>query len=290
MLATVQDFFELLQQDAHIDMEKLRDLAQHGVPSAVRGEVWKLLLGVAQPDQGEEVSNSKAQTVEYERFRREHSDVVSPETLKRMEGEIKRYHPEIDALQGDGKKNALQTVVSVYLNTNSDVDYNAGFIHLCGPFVLVAQDESTAFHLFSSLMSALKPRFVPSNINKVVADFVSVFRMLQPELYSHFEEEELEPNEWAVSWLQFLFARELPMRQLLRLWDTYFSLGSDLSAGFDLHFYVCLAVLDHCKEDLEELDYSDIKAYLQRLPAVEMDQILAHAKSIREDSIARKLV
>lgn len=34
-------------------MTKLIDISRHGIPSKVRGEVWKYLLGVSKPDKGE---------------------------------------------------------------------------------------------------------------------------------------------------------------------------------------------------------------------------------------------
>jgi len=34
-----------------------------------------------------------------------------------------------------------------------------------------------------------------------------LLRSLHADLYDHFEDEELEPNGWAVSWLEFLLAK-----------------------------------------------------------------------------------
>jgi hypothetical protein len=62
--------------------------------------------------------------------------------------------------------------------------------------------------------------------------------------FNHFEEEEVQPSEWAQSWLRWLLSKELPLSSVIRLWDTYFSANE----GLDLHMYVCLAVLTHCNE------------------------------------------
>lgn len=87
-----------------------------------------------------------------------------------------------------------------------------------------------------------------------------------------------------MSWLSYLLSRELPLECTLRLWDTYFS-GSD---GFDLHIYVCigtqldlshmnlrhlLAILVNCSESLVELEVSELKSFLQRLPYMDMDEV-----------------
>jgi len=55
--------------------------------------------------------------------------------------------------------------------------------------------------------------------------------------FNYFEEEDIDINEWAVSWLSSLLARELPLKCLVRLWDVYFA---DETQSFSLHLYVCL--------------------------------------------------
>lgn len=51
MSSSVEDFLEVLESDdAEVDVAKLADMAQHGVPSEVRGVVWKYLLGAAHAD------------------------------------------------------------------------------------------------------------------------------------------------------------------------------------------------------------------------------------------------
>jgi hypothetical protein len=81
-----------------------------------------------------------------------------------------------------------------------------------------------------------------------------------------------------MSWLSFSLARELPFECVLRLWDTYFS------TGFDIHIFVCigtnlrhlkliLAILANCNENLMELEISELKSFLQRLPSMDMDEV-----------------
>ncbi|MFN3504343.1 MAG: hypothetical protein ACK4ZJ_19030, partial [Allorhizobium sp.] len=85
--------------------------------------------------------------------------------------------------------------------------------------------------------------------------------------------------EWASRWLAHLLSQELPLPCLLRLWDTYFASAE----GFALHPYVCLAVLEQCAEDLLELDYPEMKGFLQHLPTLDMDQVIAQAYNIKEE-------
>lgn len=53
------EFAELLSAETFVDLDKLRDVARHGIPQVYRGEVWKYLLGIASPDKSEEITKTK---------------------------------------------------------------------------------------------------------------------------------------------------------------------------------------------------------------------------------------
>jgi hypothetical protein len=50
MATTEEDYRELLNAEVIVEVATLRDSAKHGVPDAVRGDVWCHLLGVHPPD------------------------------------------------------------------------------------------------------------------------------------------------------------------------------------------------------------------------------------------------
>lgn len=50
MSSSYEDFVEVLENDDEVDVAKLADMSQHGVPAEVRGAVWKYLLGAAHAD------------------------------------------------------------------------------------------------------------------------------------------------------------------------------------------------------------------------------------------------
>lgn len=111
--------------------------------------------------------------------------------------------------------------------------------------------------------------FSSRSINESVASFMTLFRTCIPDLYSYFEEEEVDIKEWAASALQFVLSRELSLENTMRLWDTYFAVPD----WIELHPFFCLAILRHLKENLEELEQSEIRTMLMRLPPLDMDQV-----------------
>ncbi|KZF20841.1 RabGAP/TBC [Xylona heveae TC161] len=51
----------------------------------------------------------------------------------------------------------------------------------------------------------------------------------------------------------------------------------------DWHTYVCVALLKACKDELEELELSEIRALLSRLPKLNVNAILAEARKARRE-------
>ncbi len=90
----------------------------------------------------------------------------------------------------------------------------------------------------------------------------------------------MEATSWAVPLINSFLSNCLPQDSLLRLWDTYIAKAD----GFDLHIYVCVAIMSWCQDDLMELDAPDIKFFIHNLPAMDIDQIILQAYSIRENS------
>lgn len=53
------------------------------------------------------------------------------------------------------------------------------------------------------------------------------------------------------------------------------------STPLSLHLYVCLAILLHCKDTLEELDRSECESFLRGLPDLDVEKILNEAANLR---------
>ncbi|KAL0481393.1 hypothetical protein AKO1_012687 [Acrasis kona] len=291
-----KEFRELLEAETFVDLDKLRDLSRHGIPEALRGEVWKYLLSVASPDKSEEVTKLK-------RLRKSY-DAVNKKVIVRIKREI--YATYFDqktmktrAFAGLPEKQLLFEQVLMAYFYYHDVPYDQGFIFVLAPFVRsivknlrVVDLEHDIYYSFQALMSKLHPLFLISpELNYegelitsivrsltlvIVAKLQMLFRHTQPDLHAYFEREEIEPNEWALNWIRYLLSAELPLNCVSRLWDTYFA-----SNDLDLHPYVCLSVLQHHHETLMELEYSEICFYLSNLPEMNMDHIIKQAHNIR---------
>ncbi|KAF9426252.1 hypothetical protein BGZ76_002844 [Entomortierella beljakovae] len=280
MSITVDEYKEVLSAEVWVEINKLRDYASHGISREVRGEVWLYLLGIQEADRSKEVSARKQKLTDYEQIDKEPNDVT-----KRVRGEISRYLRKTNIESSRNIPRIFEDVISAYCNHNHRVEYYPSMVNLCAPFVYSVVRECDAFLCFEKIINTLDDYYSNRSINESVASFMTLFRTCLPDLYSYFEEEEVDIKEWAASALQFVLSRELSLENLMRLWDTYFAMPN----WIELHPYFCLAILKHLKENLEELEQSEIRTMLMRLPPLEMDQIVNEAFNLRHEIMEREV-
>ncbi|KAL0090544.1 rab-GTPase-TBC domain-containing protein [Phycomyces blakesleeanus] len=248
-LSNLNDYNEILQSEVYVDLERLRILARHGIPTQLRGEVWKYLLGVEQADRSKELSNSKTRTNEYQQM-----DKIDPEVSKRIRGEVSRYQRRVPELDNKRYAETFENIIIAYLNTNHDIEYNPALVSLCAPFIYALDKECDAYFCFERMMQAI--------------------------------EEEVDLNEWITSWLQHLLAKEMQFENLVRLWDSYFAMSDPL----EFHPFLCLSILRNAKENLEDLEQSEIRTVLLRLPPMNMSMVIADAFNLRHETLERQMI
>ncbi|KAI8923635.1 rab-GTPase-TBC domain-containing protein [Entophlyctis helioformis] len=287
MATTEDDFQDILNAESFVDIDKLRSVARHGIPEEARGKAWKYLLGVETPDKSHEISTQMQQYREYLQYDKENTHMA-----KRVRGETSRYcfrrRKEFEKLEFKGKdlESRMENVVTAYMNRHRLNQLPEMLVPMCGPFVYTVAIESEVYFCFEKLLSQLDDLLATHDLNQRLANFLMLFRVLMPDLYNHFEEEEINFREWATSWFQHLLSRELPLECIVRLWDTYFAIPE----GVSMHVYVCLAILFHVKDNLEELEQSEIHSLLLRLPALDMDMIISNAFRIKDEVIQQSLI
>ncbi|CDH58468.1 ankyrin repeat-containing protein [Lichtheimia corymbifera JMRC:FSU:9682] len=279
-LANLNDYLEILQSEVYVDLDRLRLLARHGIPNELRAEVWKYLLGVQQADRSKELSNSKARKEDYEQL-----DKQDPEIAKRIRGEVARYQRRVPLLDGRQHMDRFENVILAYLSANRDAEYHPALVSLCAPFVYVLDQEWDAYYCFEKLMQALEEHYTTHNIKENMAKFMTLFRHTLPDLCNYFEEEEVDLSEWTTSWLQHLLSREMKFEDLVQLWDAYFAIIDFV----DFHPFVCLAILLNARENLEDLEQSEIRTMLLRLPYLNIQRLLAEAYNLRQEDLQRQL-
>ncbi|KAG0317495.1 hypothetical protein BGZ99_006280 [Dissophora globulifera] len=279
---TVEEYEELLNAEVWVEVPKLREYARHGISREVRGEVWLYLLEVQEAGRSKEVSTQKQRRQEFEQLDKEPN-----ESSKRVRGEISRYLRKTQIASSRDLPLLFEEVISAYCNQNHQVEYYPAMVNLCAPFVYSIKREWDAYLCFEKMINMLDDHFNGESINEAVAKFMTLFHTCLPDLYSYFEEEEVDIKEWAASALQFVLSRELPLENTMRLWDTYFAIPN--AGWIELHPYACLAILKHLKEGFEDLEQSEIRTMLMRLPHLDLDRIINEAFNLRHEILERQI-
>ncbi|KAG0055843.1 hypothetical protein BGZ83_007276 [Gryganskiella cystojenkinii] len=279
---TVEEYEEVLNAEVWVEIPKLREYARHGVPRQVRGEVWLYLLDIQDANRSKEVSTQKQRAQEFELLDKEPND-----STKRVRGEVSRYLRKTLIESSRDIPRLFEEVISAYCNQNHQAEYYPGMVSLCAPFVYSIKREWDAYLCFEKMMTFLNDHQSEESINESVAKFMTLFHTCIPDLFSYFEEEEVDIKEWAASALQFMLSRELPLENTMRLWDTYFAIPN--GGWIELHPFFCLAILKHLKEGFEDLEQSEIRTTLMRLPWMDLDQIINEAFNMRHDLMERQV-
>ncbi|KAI0439252.1 rab-GTPase-TBC domain-containing protein [Xylaria telfairii] len=85
---------------------------------------------------------------------------------------------------------------------------------------------------------------------------------VDPELSVHLKNIEVLPQVFLIRWIRLLFSREFPFDQMLRLWDTLFS----IDPTFKLIDLICTSMLLRIRWELLEADYSVALQLLLKYP------------------------
>ncbi|KAF9582763.1 hypothetical protein BGW38_010796, partial [Lunasporangiospora selenospora] len=223
---SIEEYEELLNAEVFVEVDKLREYARHGIPKDIRGDVWLYLLRVQDADRSKEVSTQRQHQQEFEQL-----DKEPDESTRRVRGEISRYLRKHQKESCRDLARTIEEVVSAYCNQNHQVEYFSAMVNLCAPFVYSIRREWEAYLCFEKMVNTLDEHFNDESINESVAKFMTLFHMCLPELYSYFEEEEVDIREWAVSALQSVLSKEMTLDNTMRLWDTYFAIPDGYSSS-----------------------------------------------------------
>lgn len=295
-------FSSLLRSDAQVDGVKLRRAAAAGVPPVVRGEVWRYLLGVVGTRRGDEMSLELKRTREY--TRRAAAVDEDGAGSRSVRGVLKRcrgvWLPDGGGGRTDGGSKRgvvdgavvakfVRVVGAVMAGMDDDFDFHPDLVYLAAPFIELMPTEADAFFCFNALMRKHGSMFRADGMQTATSEFLLMFRAMHKDLHELFVAEEVDMSAWVPLWLRSLLTRQLPRPALLRLWDAYFATSS--GDWLALHPYVCLSFIDIMKQELVDCDDAErIHSVLARLPSVDIDRIIAHARTAREDLRERDIL
>ncbi|RHZ49558.1 hypothetical protein Glove_519g19 [Diversispora epigaea] len=112
--------------------------------------------------------------------------------------------------------------------------------------------------------------------NKIYEEYL---QKIDPDLFLHLNNLEIEPQLYGIRWVRLLFGREFTLEKVLILWDGMFAEDPTLR----IVDFVCLTMMLLIRDELLESDYAGCLSKLMRYPPIdEVELLVSQAIYLRD--------
>lgn len=224
---------------AHIDTPKVKAFCRKNpvgivVDNKIRSRVWLTLLlaGEAPPPLPSVPPAARLQG----------------EDARVVDADVRRTRGYLPIFQEPATQETVRMLLTTFCLANG-VRYKQGMHELLAPFVALSPDPplpplpaEAIYAMFSRFISRYLGPFFRDEGTRVLQEGFSLFEMLlayhDPELAQHLKKHDFPPALYLTPFLVTLFAHNLEMYLVHRLWDSYFSLDDPT-----LVYFLALALL-----------------------------------------------
>lgn len=224
--------------------KKTLDLWWQGLPSSVRGKVWRLAIGneLNLTSQLYEICLSRAQSrLNSPEPPKGDSDLDQESSMDVIQLDISRTFPHLCIFQEGGPySETLHSLLAAYVCYRPDVGYVQGMSYIAAILIL-NMEQFDAFICFANLLN--QPLHLSAfTLNQVHMQayynaYNQIFCFNLPKLYSHFERSGLTPDLYLLDWIYTIFAKAMPLDIACRVWDIF------LRDGYEFIFRTALGKL-----------------------------------------------
>ncbi|XP_018573966.1 TBC1 domain family member 14-like isoform X2 [Anoplophora glabripennis] len=247
--------------------KKTQELWWQGLPSSVRGKVWRLAIGneLNVTSQLYEICLCRAQNRLNSPEPPKCDSNVDPESsMDVIQLDISRTFPHLCIFQEGGPySETLHSLLAAYVCYRPDVGYVQGMSYIAAILIL-NMEPFDAFICFANLLN--QPLHLSAfTLNQAQMQayydaYNEVFKFNLPKLYSHFEKSGLTPDLYLLDWIYTIFAKAMPLDIACRVWDIF------LRDGFEFIFRTALGILHLNQDVLMEMDFLHGAQFLTHLP------------------------
>jgi len=298
--------FKKLLQASTIPLPDLRGLAWSGVPEEVRAMTWQLLLSYLPTNSERRVATLERKRKEYldgvrQAFER---GSTSGTTAGRARGldeaiwhqisiDVPRTNPSIELYSYEATQRSLERILYLWAVRHPASGYVQGINDLVTPFwqvflglyisdsniesgmdpgqlpkTVLDAVEADSFWCLTKLLDGIQDHYIVAQpgIQRQVAALRDLTARIDSKLSRHLEKEGVEFIQFSFRWMNCLLMREVSVRNVIRMWDTYLAEEQGFS---EFHLYVCAAFLVKWSSKLVNMDFQEVMMFLQRLPTKE---------------------
>jgi len=297
-------FDKVLNKDT-IDMKELRKLSWNGIPYQHRPLIWQILLGYIpiKRDRREEILTRKRReyhdSVPTYYANNVPTDVEGGGDRTTQDGELYRQImvdlprtcPDSPFFHQEPVRKIMERILYIWSIRHPSSGYVQGMNDILTPLLLICLQtfveeplrcdvmsldplilthvEGDCYWCFTKLMDNIQDHYTFSQpgLQRMSTRLEDLIKRIDHDLYNHFEIEGIQILQFGFRWLNCLLIRELPLKSLLRVWDTY--LSEEVSGFENFHVYVCAVIVKTYRDKLINMKFQEMIMFLQDLPTSE---------------------
>ena len=284
--------------EASVSLEEMCKLCWSGVPREMRGQVWRLMLGVMPAHRERRETTLARKRGEYaelvpEYEKSEARSEYESGMLRQIQRDVPRPHLQQAVWQTPVAQTALTRMLFLWSLRHPVVGFVQGFNDLASVFFalyleeqlgdgwddaagleglsskVLLEIEADTFWSLSKLIDGMQDVYTNERrgMLRMLDTIGLVVSKVDPALSKHFENEGIQYNTFAIPWINNLLMRAFPLELVWRLYDTYFSEG-DISK---FHPFVCAAFLTTFSSKLIHMDFQEAMLFIQNPPTDSWD-------------------
>ncbi len=215
---------------------------------------------------------------------------------KQIQKDLPRTMPEYKVFSYEKINKMMLRILYVWSLRHPASGYVQGFNDLCTPFILVflAQHikeidfdnlenlneeqlnyklkddicweiEADSYNCFTAMMNKIQNNYTNNQpgLHKMLSKMEDIIKLVDKEVIQHFERNEVTFLQFSFRWMNCYLMRELSLKLIIRLWDTYFS---EEDAFNYFHLFVCAGLLLNFSEKIKKMNFQEMISFLQNLP------------------------
>lgn len=250
-------FNKLLFEDDTTDLNQLKNISWHGVPFKFRPLSWRLLLGYLPATKSKRQQQLQKKLEEYERLVGQYYNDRSLDDgiWRQIHIDIPRMQTQIPLFQQQKVQQLFERILYLWAIRHPASGYVQGMNDLVTPFFLtylseygdenatistieqfdidklsehsLRSIEADTFWSFCKLLESIQNNYTYAQpgIQRLVKMLATVVSRADPNLHNHLKNHGVDYLQFAFRWMNNLLIRELPLRLVVRLWDSYLAEG-----------------------------------------------------------------
>mmetsp|Transcript_11071 Transcript_11071/g.12673 ORF Transcript_11071/g.12673 Transcript_11071/m.12673 type:complete len:361 (+) Transcript_11071:148-1230(+) len=299
-VSTKDSSFEQYLAAEDVDLSKLRTCAWTGIPDKVRSPVWQVLIGYLPTKRSRRQQTLDRKRKEYfDCLPRYYDSSLAgrseedQKTLKQILLDVPRTNPGMPLFHNEEVRRSLERILYIWAVKHPASGYVQGMNELVTPFYVVflahhtsagdleeacAKDvsaesvellnsiEADTYWCLTKLLDGIQDHYTFSQpgLQRMIFKLQGIVQRIDLSLFNHLQKHEVKFVQFAFRWMNCLLVREMKLRSIVRLWDTYLA---EENGGFDsFHVYVCSALLVTWSHELQEKPFQDLMVFLQDIP------------------------